>query len=114
MRTNAFKKSILIMIPLLVLSLAQIARSAGTSAGQTVDDSAITTKVKSKMMAEKDLPASKIHVETRNGDVLLSGHVDTRAEKTRAAEIARSVDGVRRVQNDIKSPACPIGANWSC
>ena len=114
MRNEAFKKSILIMIPLLMLSLAHVALSAGTSAGQTVDDSAITTKVKSKMMAEKGLPASNIHVETNNGDVLLSGHVDTGAEKNRAAEIARSVDGVRKVQNDIKSPACPIGANWPC
>ncbi len=112
----AMKKS-LFMIALaltLVLPLLQVAQAANTSAGQSMDDSSITAKVKGKIMADKNLDASKIHVNTENGRVLLSGHVDTGAEKARAAEIAQSVNGVRGVENDIRSPSCPVGANWKC
>ena len=94
---------------LLVVSLAHIVQAA--SAGQGIDDSTITTEVQSKIMAEKELPAYKIHVETRNGEVILTGRVDTGAERTRASEVAQSVEGVKGVDNRIKSPSCPIGVN---
>ena len=99
---------------MLVVPLLQAAWAADTGMGQTMDDSAITAKVKGKMMADKNIDASKIHVETQDGQVMLSGRVETGAEKARAVEIARSVDGVKQVENDIKSPSCPIGANWRC
>jgi osmotically-inducible protein OsmY len=98
----------------LMLSLLQAAQAADTGMGQTIDDSAITAKVKGKIMADKNLDASEIRVDTEDGRVMLSGRVETGAEKARAAEIARSVEGVTQVENDLTSPACPIGANWRC
>ena len=111
MPSKHLRRAALVMVPLLVVSLAHIVQDA--SAGQGIDDSTITTEVQSKIMAEKELPAYKIHVETRNGEVILTGRVDTGAERIRAAELAQSVEGVKGVDNRIKSPSCPIGANWS-
>lgn len=109
------KRSLTIAVVLtLVVSLLQAVQAADTGVGQTMDDSAITSEVKGKMMADKNLDASKIDVDTEDGRVVLSGRVETGAEKARAAEIARSVDGVKTVENDLRSPSCPIGANWRC
>jgi hyperosmotically inducible protein len=69
---------------------------------QAVDDSTITAKVKSKLAADTDTSAIKISVETRDGVVSLTGTVPTDAEKTKAEQIARATDGVKRVSNDIK------------
>jgi hyperosmotically inducible protein len=69
---------------------------------QAVDDSTITAKVKSKLAADTETSAIKIGVETRDGIVTLSGTVPTDTEKTKAEQIARATDGVKRVSNDIK------------
>ncbi len=99
MRRTSWHKFALILIPLLALSLTNIVQAA--SVGRNIDDTTITSKVKSKMLAEKGFPASTVHVETDSGKVLLSGHVNSNAEKRRAAEIAKSVDGVKKVENDL-------------
>lgn len=69
--------------------------------GAYVDDSAITTKVKAKMVEDKTVAASSISVETLKGTVQLSGFAKSSAEKAQAESIARSVSGVRSVRNDI-------------
>ena len=74
---------------------------AGTRTGQAIDDAAITTKVKSQMAADKDVSAMDVSVSTEKGVVRLSGVVNSTAEKTRAEEIARSVAGVKSVDNAI-------------
>jgi osmotically-inducible protein OsmY len=61
----------------------------------------ITTDIKSKMAADKDVAASSISVETLNGVTQLSGFAKSQAEKDRAATIAREAKGVRAVRNDI-------------
>jgi Predicted periplasmic or secreted lipoprotein len=66
-----------------------------------VDDSVITTKVKSKLLADQGLGGFAIEVETFKGVVQLSGFVDTEEQAEAAEEIAESVDDVIRVENDI-------------
>jgi osmotically-inducible protein OsmY len=71
------------------------------STGEYVDDAAITTKVKSAILAEPGLKTFQIGVETYKNVVQLSGFVDTAQEKTRAAEVAAGVSGVRSVRNNL-------------
>lgn len=69
--------------------------------GQYVDDTTITTKVKSELLAKEGTGASEISVETMKGEVQLGGFAKTQQEKQRASEIASSVSGVKQVHNDI-------------
>jgi hyperosmotically inducible periplasmic protein len=71
------------------------------STGEYIDDTTITTKVKSKLLLAKDTTGTAISVETFKGIVQLSGFVKSDQERQRAGEIAKSVAGVRRVENKI-------------
>jgi len=70
--------------------------------GQYVDDSVITTKVKSAILGEPGLKVSEINVETFKGIVQLSGFVSTRTDIDRAIKLAHNVDGVKSVKNDMQ------------
>ena len=96
---NAFKGSWLVL-GALILGLAGCAGS-GQRTGEYVDDSWITTKVKSEMVADKAVDARHISVDTTNGVVTLAGTASNWTEANKAAEIAHSVKGVNRVQNNI-------------
>lgn len=74
---------------------ADPATATGESA-QPVGDTWITTKVKTELAASSEVPATDISVETVNGVVMLSGHV-TKAQATKAAAIAKNIDGVKKV-----------------
>lgn len=74
---------------------------SGEKSGAYVDDSWITSKVKSEMVADKSVKARDINVITNRGVVTLSGNTSTWEESNKAAEIARSVKGVTMVENDI-------------
>jgi len=69
--------------------------------GQYVDDSVITTKVKAAILGEPGLKVSEINVETFKGVVQLSGFVSSRADINNAVKLARSVNGVKSVKNDM-------------
>jgi osmotically-inducible protein OsmY len=69
---------------------------------QYVGDSVITSKVKAALVADPQLKAREINVETYQGTVQLSGFVATREEAAKAASVARSIDGVTSVKNDIR------------
>ena len=71
------------------------------TAGAYVDDAAITTAVKAKMIEDKTVSAGAINVETLNGTVQISGFAKSSAEKAQAESIARGVKNVRGVRNDI-------------
>lgn len=64
---------------------------------QPVDDTWITTKVKSALLAEKDVSGLKLEVETVNGVVHLRGNVSTEAEKSKAKSVAMGIEGVKSV-----------------
>lgn len=76
--------------------------SAGATAGRVMDDSVITGKVKSALIADPTTKAMQIEVETYEGRVQLSGFVDSEAARERAVEIARNVEGVKEVQNSMQ------------
>lgn len=69
--------------------------------GAYVDDTAITTSIKSRFVENKEVDASSIRVETLNGTVMLSGFAKNAAEKSTAESIARKVNGVKIVRNEI-------------
>jgi hyperosmotically inducible protein len=71
------------------------------AAGEQVDDAALLTSVKSALASQSVSNAADINVDVYRGDVKLSGFVDTAKDRSRAAEVARDVDGVKSVQNDI-------------
>jgi osmotically-inducible protein OsmY len=72
------------------------------TAGEAVDDAVLTTKVKAAIFNEPSLKVTQIGVETYKGQVQLSGFVNSQAEVARAGEVARSVNGVRTVKNDLR------------
>lgn len=69
--------------------------------GAYVDDTGITTLVKSRFIENKQVDAAAISVETLNGTVMLSGFAKSSAERMTAENIARGVNGVRMVKNEI-------------
>lgn len=71
------------------------------TAGAYVDDAAITTAVKAKLLADKSVAGTSISVETLNGTVQLSGFAKSVTEKTHAESIARGVKNVKGVRNSI-------------
>ena len=68
---------------------------------QVVDDAAITTALKIKFVADADLKALDISVDTVGGVVTLTGMAPSATAKNRATEIARTVDGVSNVNNNL-------------
>ena len=85
---------------LVALSGCAVTRGQET-VGAYVDDSAITTTIKSRMVEDKSVDATAIQVETLNGNVQLSGFARDRLEKQTAENIAIKVKGVKAVQNNI-------------
>lgn len=71
------------------------------STGEFIDDTVITTKVKAKLGADEFLKLFKISVDTFKGQVRLSGVVNYKEEIERADNIAKSVQGVKSVKNDL-------------
>jgi hyperosmotically inducible protein len=69
--------------------------------GAYVDDATITTQIKSRFVENKDVDAASIKVETLNGTVMLSGFAKNATEKSTAEAIARRVNGVKSVKNEI-------------
>ena len=75
---------------------------AGANAGRVVDDSVITGKVKAALVADPVTKAHQISVETFKGVVQLSGFVDTSEARSRATQVAKGVDGVKNVKNELE------------
>lgn len=93
----------------LALAVALPAHAKQT-AGEEIDDSAITAEVKAALFDHKDTHATKINVETYKGIVQLSGFVSTQAEKDTAGRIAHDTKGVKAVHNDVAlHPSTSVG-----
>ncbi len=65
-------------------------------------DAATTSEIKAKLLADDIVPSRNVKVETTDGVVQLSGHVKSDAQSERAESIAKAVDGVKSVKNDLK------------
>lgn len=97
-------KFVPVFIAAIFLAIAAGCASTPTSesTGQFVDDSVITTKVKTALFNEPELKSAEISVETFKGEVQLSGFVSTQGNIDKAADLARSVNGVKVVKNDMR------------
>lgn len=84
---------------------------ASTTIGTDIDDSVITSSVKSALLADADIKSFDFKVETRKGEVLLSGFVDNQAQLDRATAVTRAVTGVKAIQNNVvlKGPPTTVG-----
>lgn len=91
---------------------ATIAPSAtvtpSTTVGTEIDDSIVTTKVKSAMVGDPELKGADVKVETRKGVVQLSGFAETQAQVMRAIAVARAISGVKDVENGMTLKASDI------
>lgn len=80
---------------------AKAIEEGATKFGEFFDDASITTIIKSKYVQANGLDSFDISVETIDGIVVLSGQVDNQAQASLAEELAKNVDGVRKVVNTI-------------
>jgi hypothetical protein len=83
-------------------NLKDAAKSAGTAMSKTADDAAITSSVSAGLAKDPDLSALKIDVDTKGGVVSLKGPAPNAAAKARAEEIAKGVQGVTAVNNQLE------------
>lgn len=74
---------------------------AKTSIGTEIDDSVVTANVMSAFVSESDIKSLDLKVETRKGEVQLSGFVDGQSQMDRAVMVARAVEGVSGVSNEM-------------
>jgi osmotically-inducible protein OsmY len=87
---------------LLTASLGCAPTRTREGTGEYIDDSVITTKVKAAILGEPGLKVSEINVETFKGAVQLSGFVNSREDINAAVRLARAVNGVTSVKNDMQ------------
>jgi len=85
---------------LLTTSGCAVSRGQET-VGAYVDDTTITTQVKSRLFENPDVAGSSISVETLNGVVMLSGFAKSANEKATAESLARKVKGVKSIKNEV-------------
>ena len=92
-----------------VLALAGCDQRAATTAGgapaetpgNALDDAVITTKVKAALVTDQDAKGADTSVQTRKGEVILSGFVDSQAQRDRQVQLAKAVQGVQSVDNHL-------------
>lgn len=93
------------LIPIVAAALLTAIGCAVTRDQQTtgayVDDSVLTTRIKTRFIDSKEVDAAAISVETLNGTVMLSGFAKSQLERSTAENIARGVSGVKMVKNEI-------------
>ena len=82
--------------------LVTTALTGCAGSGGYIDDTVVTTKVKTALFNDKDIKSSEISVQTFKGRVQLSGFVSSAESAKRAVEVTRRVQGVRMVENDLR------------
>ena len=98
-RTIFIRYLLVLMLMATFVSCASTPKQEGT--GEYVDDSVITTKIKSLLAADDFLKSFQISVETRKGIVQLSGFVNSQQAVDKAGQITRTVKGVKSVKNNL-------------
>lgn len=78
-----------------------VAAPLATTVGTEIDDTVVTTRVKSALLEDQEFKGFEFKVETRKGKVQLSGFVDTQAMADRAIVVVRSISGVKDVENGM-------------
>ena len=99
-----------VLVAALVAVLSLGACASNQTAGEAVDDAAITAKVKAKLLADPQIKAFHIDVDTVNGIVTLNGEVASSVAKQEAEKLARLTEGVKQVNNVIQVAGQPVPA----
>jgi len=94
--------SAVFLIIILTTAMGCAANLPKESTGEYVDDAVITTKVKASILDQPTLKILEIEVETFKGAVYLRGVVASQANIDKAGEVARSINGVRSVKNELR------------
>lgn len=98
-----YLKSIAASISLaVVMAISGCTSMTGQTAGQYVDDSTITASVKAKLVGDKLANFTRVDVDTTNRIVALNGVVESADQKARAEELAKQVEGVKKVDNRLQ------------
>lgn len=97
-----FYPTVLFAILLLVLFVGCASTETQSGTGEYIDDTVITTKVKTAIFNDSTLKSSEINVETFKGVVQLSGFVTSEEDTETAVRLAREVKGVKSVNNDMQ------------
>ena len=104
-RTIMSKLNLILRLLISLVLVVSVAGCAGgktyESTGEYLDDSAITSKVKATILGDSKLKVFQINVKTFKGTVQLSGFVDSSGMATRAADVARTIKGVKMVNNSL-------------
>jgi hyperosmotically inducible periplasmic protein len=103
---SATLKTTAMMAVLLIISACSSTRTQ-QSAGEVIDDTVLTSKVKIALMEDPVTKARQINVETFRGVVQLGGFVDNAQQRDQATRVARSVTGVQEVRNDLRISTSP-------
>ncbi|MGB4497517.1 MAG: BON domain-containing protein [Methylococcaceae bacterium] len=101
MNTRKIFKNLFLSLLLLTALPACTENTKRESTGESFDSAVLTTKIKSTFVGDSRLKALDINVKTYKGIVQLSGFVDTQAEADRAVQLARTVKGVKAVNNSL-------------
>ena len=101
MQNNLSNKSLVFLCFFTVLTASCAMFSGRETAGEYVDDTSITSKVKAEILGDKTLKVLQVNVETMQGVVQLSGFVDSTNSEYKAVDIARHVKGVSSVKDDL-------------
>lgn len=110
MKTSFKKLATAGIVAAALLLGAGCSRDNNKSIGQSIDDTAITAKVKTAFAQDPGVKAMEVKIETYKGTVQLAGWVNTPVEKARAEELAKAVPGVKRVENKIILKVDPAAA----
>jgi len=97
MKQNYFKS-----LTLALVLTAPLLTACGKTVGETIDDTTITTRVKTAMLNDPAVGGLRIDVDTFKGAVTLSGSVKSQAEKEQAIALARRVTGVTEVKDNLQ------------
>jgi hyperosmotically inducible protein len=100
------------LLAITVVGCGKAVDSAGmalpsTTVGTDIDDSVVTSSVKAALLADADVKSIDFTVETRKGEVMLSGFVDNQAQLDRATAVTHAVSGVKSVQNNVILKVAP-------
>ena len=98
---DSLKRFLVLGIVAALFGLAGCASSGGKDGNSYFDDAAITMRVKKAIYNEPNLKVMDVSVTTVNGVVELSGSVKSRGEKVKVGNVARKVEGVKMVKNEL-------------
>ncbi len=99
---NGLKHGFSMLVMVMTVMATTVACAGQRTAGEATSDAAITAKVKTKLLADTRTDGLKIDVDTQSGVVYLSGEVDNSDERQVAESLAKAVNGVAQVENNLR------------